>query len=67
MTDWVFRTDFITDKPLEHGNWSAVEFDTEEEAREWWSAKDTVSNTVRVMTLTNPQGQVVDTRKVGNH
>lgn len=67
MTGWVFRTEFVTDKPLEHGNWSAVEFDTEAEAREWWSAKDTVSNTVRVMTLTNPEGQVVDTRKVGNH
>lgn len=67
MTGWVFRTDFITDKPLEHGNWSAVEFDTEAEARVWWAAKDVLSTTVRVMTLTNPEGDVVGMRRVGNH
>jgi hypothetical protein len=66
MTRWVFRTDFITDKPLEHGNWSSVEFDTEAEARKWWAAKDVLSTTVRVLTLTNPEGQAVETRKIGN-
>jgi hypothetical protein len=66
MTGWTIRTEFVTAKPLEHGNWSSVEFDTETEAREWWSAKDILSTTVRVMTLTNPEGCIVDTRKVGN-
>jgi hypothetical protein len=66
MTGWTIKTDFVTDKPLEHGNWSAVEFDTEAEARVWWSAKDVRSTTVRILTLTNPQDQVVDTRKVEN-
>ena len=61
---WTKKTEFITDVPLEHGNWSSVSFDTEEEAWTWWYAKDTLSTYPRVMTLTDPDGNVVDRRVV---
>lgn len=58
------KTGFITDVPLEHGNWSSVSFDTETEAWTWWYAKDTLSTYPRVMTLTAPGDEVVATRNV---
>ena len=61
---WTMKTEFVTDAPLEHGNWSAVMLDTEDEAMVWWNAKPTLSHHVRVMTLTNPDGQVMKTRTV---
>lgn len=64
MTGWVFKTEFMTDTPLEHGNWSSVEFETAEEAWSWWAAKDTRSTYPRHMTMTNPDGRVVATRVV---
>ena len=71
MTGWVMKTEFLTTTPmgytlapLEHGNWSSVEFETEAEARTWWRAKDTLSTYHRVMTLMDPDGQVVATRVV---
>lgn len=59
MTEWTIRTEFVTETPLEHGNWSAVEFETFEEAMEWWCAPDVKSNYHRHMTLTDPEGRVV--------
>jgi hypothetical protein len=41
-----------------------VEFETEAEARLWWNAADTRSGVHRVMTLTDPDGNVVDQRVV---
>ena len=64
MPGWTMRVDFVTAEPLEHGNWSAVEFETEAEARLWWNAADTRSGMHRVMTLTDPDGNVVDQRVV---
>ncbi len=64
MTGWVFKTEFLTETPLEHGNWSAVEFETAEEAWEWWRASTTLSNYPRVMTLTDPGGRVVEQRHI---
>lgn len=61
---WTMKTEFITDVPLEHGDWSSVSFDTEEEAWTWWYAKDTLSTYPRVMTLTDPAGKVRATRNV---
>jgi hypothetical protein len=61
---WTMKTEFITDVPLEHGNWSSISFDTEAEARTWWDAKDTLSTYSRVMTLTDPAGKVLATRTV---
>lgn len=58
MAGWVIKTEFMTEAPLEHGNWSAVEFDTEEEAQQWWAAPNTRSVHNRHMTLTDPDGRV---------
>lgn len=59
MTKWVIKTVFVTETPLEHGNWSAVEFETFEEAMDWWCAPTTKSNYHRHITLSNPDGVVV--------
>ena len=64
MTGWVMKTEFMTDKPLEHGNWSSVEFETEKEAWAWWDAKPTKSNTPRMMTMTAPDEIVWASRYV---
>jgi hypothetical protein len=64
MTGWVMKTEFVTETPLEHGNWSAVEFETFEEALVWWSAPDTKSALHRHMTLADPSGKVVAGRYV---
>lgn len=64
MIGWVIKTEFITDAPLEHGNWSAVVFKTEIEAMRWWNAKDVRSVYKKLLTLTNPDGKVVDQRVV---
>ena len=64
MTGWVMKTEFMTDAPLEHGNWSSVEFETAEEAWAWWDAKPTKSNTTRNMTMTAPDGIVWASRYV---
>lgn len=61
---WTMKTEFITAVPLEHGNTSAISFDTEAEAWTWWEATTTKSNHVRVQTLTDPAGKVLATRKV---
>jgi hypothetical protein len=55
---------FVTDKPLEHGNWSSVEFDTEDEAMMWWLAPDVRSVYKKILTLTDHDGNVVDERWV---
>jgi len=61
------KTEFMTDTPLEHGNWSSVEFETAEEAWAWWDAKPTKSVHPRQMTMTAPWGDVMASRfvKVG--
>jgi hypothetical protein len=64
MTGWVFKTEFVTDTPLEHGNWSSVEFETAEEAWAWWAAPNTKSTYPRHMTMTAPDGTVVKSRFV---
>ena len=64
MTGWVMKTEFMTDKPLEHGNWSSVEFETEKEAWAWWDSKPTKSNTPRMMTMTAPDEIVWASRYV---
>ena len=64
MTGWVIKTEFITDAPLEHGNWSTAVFETEAEAMSWWNAKDVRSVYKKLLTLTNPDGKVVDQRVV---
>ena len=64
MTRWVMKTEFMTDTPLEHGNWSSVEFETEAEAMSWWNASDVRSGYKKLLTLTNPDGKVVDQRVV---
>ena len=64
MTGWVMKTEFITDAPLEHGNWSSVEFETAEEAWSWWDAKPTNSVHPRQMTMFAPWGDVMASRYV---
>lgn len=64
MTGWVIKTEFMTDTSLENGNWSAIEFDTEDEALVWWSASDTRASYKKLLTLTSPDGNVVDQRVV---
>ena len=64
MAGWVMKTEFVTETPLEHGNWSSVEFETFEEAWQWWHAPDTKSAHDRVMTMIEPEGMVVDKRYV---
>ena len=64
MTGWVMKTEFMTDKPLEHGNWSSVEFETEKEAWAWWDAKPTNSVHPRQMTMFAPWGDVMASRYV---
>lgn len=64
MTGWVIKTEFMTDTSLENGNWSAIEFDTKDEALEWWSASDTRASYKKLLTLTSPDGNVVDQRVV---
>ena len=63
MTSWKITTDFITEATLEHGNWSAIEFETEEEAMKWWVATPVRSVYKKVVTLTDPSGKVVETRR----
>jgi hypothetical protein len=67
MTGWVMKTEFVTETPLEHGNWSSVEFETADEAWVWWEAPVTRSMTPRQMTLFAPDGRVLASRfvKVG--
>ena len=64
MTGWVIKTEFVTDVPLEHGNWSSVEFETEQEALAWWNAADVRSAYTKLLTLTNPSGKVMSQRVV---
>ena len=64
MTEWTIKTEFLTETPLEQGNWSAVEFETAEEAWEWWRAPIVAASYPRVMTLTNPMGRVVEQRHI---
>ncbi len=64
MTGWVMKTEFVTETPLEHGNWSSVEFETADEAWAWWDAKPTKSNTPRMMTMTAPDEIVWASRYV---
>ena len=64
MTGWVMKTEFMTETPLEHGNWSSVEFETANEAWAWWYAKPTRSTYPRQMTLFAPWGDVVASRWV---
>ena len=54
LIGWVMKTEFVTETPLEHGNWSSVEFETAEEAWAWWDAKPTKSVHPRHMTMTAP-------------
>lgn len=61
---WTIKTEFITDVPLEHGEWSSISVDTAEEAWLWWNATPTKSNCVRVQTLTDPASKVLAARKV---
>ena len=64
MTGWVMKTEFLTETPLEHGNWSSVEFETADEAWTWWDAKPTRSTDPRQMTLFSPGGLVLASRRV---
>ena len=64
MTGWVMKTVFVTATPLEHGNWSAVEFETAEEAWAWWDAVATRSMHPRQMTVADPSGRVWASRFV---
>ena len=64
MTEWVMKTEFMTDTPLEHGNWSSVEFETAEEAWAWWDAKPTNSVHPRQMSMFAPSGEVLASRYV---
>ena len=64
MAGWVIKTEFMTDTSLENGNWSAVMFDTEAEALTWWNASDVRSSYTKQLTLTSPDGKVVDQRVV---
>jgi hypothetical protein len=64
MTSWKITTVFVTDKPLDHGNWSFVDFDTEDEAMMWWLAPDVRSVYKKILTLTDHDGNVVDERVV---
>ena len=64
MTGWVIKTEFVTDVPLEHGNWSSVEFETEQEALAWWNAADVRSAYTKLLTLTNPSDKVMSQRVV---
>ena len=61
---WVMKTEFITATPLEHGNWSSVEFETADEAWAWWDAPNTRSVHPRQMTLFAPWGDVMASRWV---
>jgi len=68
MAGWVMKTEFVTETPLEHGNWSSVEFETaDDEAWAWWDAKPTKSVHPRQMTMADPEGRVWASRfvKVG--
>lgn len=64
MTGWVMKTEFMTETPLEHGNWSSVEFETADEAWAWWDAKPTRSTYPRQMTMTAPDERVWASRFV---
>lgn len=64
MVGWKITTEFLTTMPLEHGNWCAVEFDTEDEAMMWWLAPDVRGVHKKVLTLTDHDGNVVDERVV---
>ena len=64
MAGWVIKTEFITDTPQEHGNWSSVELETEEEAWVWWEAPVTRSACPRQMTLFASDGRVLASRRV---
>lgn len=60
---WWIRTEFVGVE-LEHGNWSAHGHDTEAEARAWWHAAQGKTSYVRVQTLTNPEGTIVESRTI---
>lgn len=55
---WTMKTVFVGVES-EHGNWSAVNFDTEEEAWFWWNAPEVKATYARVRTMTDPDGNVV--------
>ena len=60
---WTMKTVFVGVES-EHGNWSAVSFDTEAEAWSWWNAPATKGKNTydRVQTMTDPSGNVVKKR-----
>lgn len=64
---WKIQTDYLT-KPLEHGNFGAVLFDTEEEARDWWiNVKPVVAHFRKLQSLVSPEGKIVEARTVAHN
>lgn len=61
---WTLRTDYLT-IPLEHGNYSAIAFDTEQEAIDWWNCVVPIPEQFpKKQTLTDSSGNVVASRNV---
>ena len=63
-TGWGIKTEFVTETPLEHGNWLSIEFETEDEAMTWWNAADVRATYTKLLTLTSPDGKVMSQRVV---
>ena len=60
---WWIRTDFVG-VDLEYGNWTGHGHETEEEARKWWNAPQIRAWYARKETLTDPDGNIVETRTI---
>ena len=61
---WTIHTDYVT-VPLENGNYAAITFDTEQEARDWWSSVIPIpQHFLKRQTLVDSSGNVVASRDV---